>query len=88
MIRNIFLVLLAFIYAAFVATEPLAHDHYEEDHAEENCLTCHFYEVSSLEENQEINKDVLFNKEFRVLLEDSYQLTYSFPYLTRAPPRV
>ena len=36
MIRNIFLVLVAFIYAAFVATEPLSHDHYEEDHAEEN----------------------------------------------------
>ena len=86
--KNTFLFLIAFIYAASVATEPLAHDHYEEDHAEENCLICHFYEVSSLEENQEINKDVLFNKEFRVLLEDSYQLTYSFPYLTRAPPRI
>ena len=88
MIRNIFLVLVAFIYAAFVATEPLSHDHYEEDHAEENCLICHFYEVSSLEEYQEINKEHLFVKDFRDFFVDSYQLTHSFQYLSRAPPKI
>ena len=71
-----------------IAAEPLAHDHYEEDHAEENCLICHFNVVSFLGEYSELITEVHTTKEFKGNINRSYPLTYSFPYSSRAPPKI
>ena len=86
--NKIFLLLTAFAFSISIAAEPLAHDHYEEDHAEENCLICHLNVVSFLDEYSELITEVHTTKEFKGAINRSYQLTYSFPYSSRAPPKI
>jgi hypothetical protein len=86
--HKILLLLTAFAFSISIAAEPLAHDHYEEDHAEENCLICNLNIVSFLDEYSELITEVHITKEFKGTINRSYQLTYSFPYSTRAPPKI
>ena len=86
--HKILLLLTAFAFSISIAAEPLAHDHYEEDHAEENCLICNLNIVSFLDEYSELITEVHITKEFKGTINRSYQLTYSFPYSTREPPKI
>ena len=86
--HKILLLLTAFACSISIAAEPLAHDHYEEDHAEENCLICHFNVVSFLDEYSELITEGHTTKDFKGTINRSFQLTYSFPYSTRAPPKI
>ena len=86
--NKILLLLTAFAFSISIAAEPLAHDHYEEDHAKENCLICHFNVVSFLDEYSELITEVPTTKEFKGTINRSHQLTYSLPYSSRAPPKI
>ena len=86
--NKILLLLTAFAFSISIVAEPLAHDHYEEDHAEEHCSICHFNVVSFLDEYSELIAEVHTTKEFKGTINRSNQLTYSFPYSSRAPPKI
>ena len=86
--RKFLLLLAAFLYAASLISEPLAHEHFEEDHAEESCLVCHFYDVSSFDDLNVFSLNTQFNNDFEGISNNSFQNTHSSPYSSRAPPRI
>ena len=86
--RRIFLSLSVLLFAISISAEPLAHDHYDEDHHEEFCVVCHSVKISSidhfnhLEISDALNKNLLKEEYF------SYFLFHSSHYSTRAPPKI
>ena len=86
--RKFLLFLATSLYAASLISEPLAHEHFEEDHAEESCLVCHFYDISSLENLNVFNLNTQFSNDFEGVSNNSFQNTHSSPYLSRAPPKI
>ena len=88
-INKKFLLLLAsFLYAATLFSEPLAHEHFEEGHAEESCLVCHFYDISSFDDLNVLSLNTQFSKDFEGISNKSFQNTHSSPYSSRAPPKI
>ena len=86
--RKFLLLLAAFLYAASLISEPLAHEHFEEDHAEESCLVCHFYEISSFDDLNAFSLKTQFSNDFEGIANKSFQNTHSSPYSSRAPPKI
>jgi len=85
--RRIFLLLSVLLFAISVSSEPLVHDHHDEDHHEEFCIVCHFVEISSI---VHFNHLEISNTLKKNLLEEeysSYFSSYISPYSTRAPPK-
>ncbi len=83
-----FLLLAAFLYVASISSEPVAHHHYDEDHADETCLVCHFAEVSPLEKSNEVNISFFYISELKGIYKNFYISKTTFPYSSRAPPRI
>ena len=86
--RKFLLLLAAFLYAATLISEPLAHEHFEEDHAEESCLVCHFYDISSFDDLNVFSLNTPISNNFVGIANNSFQNTHSSPYSSRAPPKI
>ena len=86
--RRTFLLLSVLLFSISISAEPLAHDHHDEDHHEEFCVVCHFVEISSINHSDFLEISDTFNKNFFIEEYSSYFLFHSFPYSTRAPPKI
>ena len=86
--RRIFLLLCVLLFAISVSAEPLAHDHYDEDHHEEFCVVCHFVEISSIDHFNHLEISDTFKKNLLEEEYSSYFLSHISPYSTRAPPKI
>ena len=88
--RRIFLLLGILLFAISISAEPLSHDHYgeEDHHHDESCLIWHFVEISSIDHSDFLEISDTFNKNFFIEEYSSYFLSHSFPYSTRAPPKI
>ena len=86
--KKFLLLLAAFLYATTLISEPLAHEHFEENHAEESCLVCHFYDISSFDDLNVFSLNTQFNNDFEGISNKSFQNTFSSHYSSRAPPKI
>ena len=86
--RKFFVLLVAFLYAASLISEPLAHEHFEEDHAEESCLVCHFYDISSFDDLNAFSLNTQFSNDFEGISNKSFRNTHSSFYSSLAPPKI
>ena len=86
--KKFLLLLAAFLYAASLISEPLVHDLFEEGHAEESCLVCHFNDVSSFDDLNVFSLNTPISNDFVGIANNSFQNTHSSFYSSRAPPKI